>query len=110
MYQRRLISSKITVNVKTLHGQRKTHTFQVSIFDKVEKIRDKLDSLEPEDMRQYPSPRLIYPMGKLRILDMNDTIEKTELKSNCTLVLMGLQSFCWDASKCDGSLKVRMRG
>jgi len=49
--QRRLISSKITVNVKTLHGQRKTHTFQVSIFDKVEKIRDKLDELEPEDMR-----------------------------------------------------------
>ena len=48
-------------------------------------------------------------MGKLRILDMNDTIEKVELKSNCTLVLMGLQSFCWDAAKCDGSLKVRKR-
>ena len=37
---------------------------------------------------------------------MNDPIEKVELKSNCTLVLMGLQSFCWDAAKCDGSLKV----
>jgi len=48
--QRRLISSKITVNVKTLHGQRKTHTFQVSIFDKVEKIREKLNELEPEEM------------------------------------------------------------
>lgn len=49
---------------------------------------------------------MIYPIGKLRILDMNDPIEKVELKSNCTLVLMGLQSFCWDAAKCDGSLKL----
>ena len=37
--------------MKTLHGQRKTHTLQVSIFDKVEKIREKLDELEPEDMK-----------------------------------------------------------
>ena len=29
------------------------------------------------------------------------------MKSNCTLVLMGLQSFCWDAAKCDELLKVR---
>jgi len=88
--QRRLISSKITINVKTLHGQRKTYTFQVSIFDKVDKIREKLHELSPEDIQSYPTPRLIYPMGKLRILDMEDLIEKVELKSGCTLVLMGL--------------------
>ena len=76
--------------MKTLHGQRKTYTFQVSIFDKVDKIREKLHELSPEDIQSYPTPRLIYPMGKLRILDMEDLIEKVELKSGCTLVLMGL--------------------
>lgn len=42
------------MKVKTLHGQRKTHTFQVSIFDKVDKIKEKLQELEPEDMQSYP--------------------------------------------------------
>ena len=83
------------------------HTLQVSIFDKIQKIVDRLCEEEPEEMKAYPSPRLIYPMGRLRILNFEDTIEKAELPSNCTLVLMGLQSFCWDVRKCDSNIKVR---
>lgn len=109
--QRRLISSKITVNVKTLHGQRRTHTFQLSIFDKVSKIRELLLEAEPEDMKGYTEPRLVYPMGRIRILQMEDTIEKVELKSNCTLVLMGREhAFAWDPKKCDKAIKLEKKG
>ena len=66
----------------------------------------KLNEEEPQEMKQYPAPRLVYPMGKLRILNLDDTVEKQQLKSNCTLVLMGLQSFCWDQTRCDPSIKV----
>lgn len=41
------------VNVKTLHGARKTYSFRVSIFDKVEKIRDKLHEAQPDDFSSY---------------------------------------------------------
>lgn len=62
----------------------------MSIFDKVEKICEKLSEVEPEQMLKYPTPRLIYPMGKIRSLDFDQVIEQVQLKSNCTLVLMGL--------------------
>jgi len=55
-------------------------------------------------MKAYPTPRFAYPMGKMRILNMDDTIEKVQLKANSTLVLMGLQSFTWDSTKCDKNL------
>ena len=56
----------------------------------MEKIREKLSEVEPEDMKAYSMPRLVYPVGKIRLLNMEDPIEKVELRSNCTLVLMGL--------------------
>jgi len=37
----------------------------MSIFDKVEKINDKLREVEPEQMQNYASPRLVYPAGKI---------------------------------------------
>lgn len=102
------MTQQITVNVKTLHGQRKTHSFQVSIFDKIDKICDKLREVEPEDMKAYSQPRLVYPVGKIRILNLEDSIEKVELKANCTLVLMGLTSFVWDPNRMDRCLKVSL--
>lgn len=72
------------------------------------KIRELLLEAEPEDMKGYAEPRLVYPVGRIRILRMDDTLEKVELKSNCTLVLMGREnSFAWDPKKCDKSVKVR---
>ena len=46
--RRKNISSKITLQVKTMHGERKTHNIEVSIFDKVELIIDKLNEIEPD--------------------------------------------------------------
>lgn len=59
--QRHLVSQHITVNVKTLHGQRKTHTFTLSIFDKVEKIRTKLSEVDPDGIPEFSQPRFVYP-------------------------------------------------
>lgn len=39
---RRNISSRITIKVKTLHGSRPTHSIEVSIFDKLEVVIEKL--------------------------------------------------------------------
>ena len=94
--QRRLISSKITVNVKLLSGQRRTVPIQVSIFDKVEKIHEMLLEVAPDEMKAYGTPRFVYPQGTMRTLNFEDTIEKVQLRSNCKLVLMGIQSFSWD--------------
>ena len=58
-------------------------------------------------MKAYPEPRLVYPKGRIRMLNMQDKIEAAELYSNCTLVLYGISSFCWDVSHCDRALKVR---
>ena len=42
------------MNIKTLHGERKTHKVNVSIIDLVSKIKDKLNEIEPEEMKKYP--------------------------------------------------------
>lgn len=44
--RRRNISTKITLRVKTLHGKRPTYPVEVSIFDKVEVVIDKLLKIE----------------------------------------------------------------
>ena len=58
----------ITVKVKTLHGDRKTHSVKVSILDKIEKIAEKIAEIEPEAVGMFHGVNIIYPMGKLQIL------------------------------------------
>jgi len=53
--RRRNISSKITLRVKTMHGKRLTHSVEVSIFDKVEVVIEKLLKLEQDEMVRYLS-------------------------------------------------------
>ena len=45
--KRRNITSKISIKVKTMHGERKTHRMEFSILDKVEKVTEKLAEIEP---------------------------------------------------------------
>ena len=79
------------MNVKTLHGDRKTHKVNVSIIDLVSKIKEKLCEIEPDHMKNYPQVRLVHPMGQIKILPLDKTIESQNLKDNTTLVLMGMQ-------------------
>lgn len=65
-----MIRSKIKVLVKTFHGARKSYEFQVSISDKVEKLRDLLTQREPEEMGSYHMIKLVYPMGILKNLNL----------------------------------------
>ena len=71
--KRREIKSKITIIVKTLHGERKQHRFQVSILDKVSKLRDLLLQTEPEEIGGYFTMKFIWPMGQLKTLNMEQT-------------------------------------
>ena len=57
--------------VKTMHGKRATHKISLNITDPLEKVKDRLYELEPSEMNQYRSVRLIYPMGKLRSLPLD---------------------------------------
>lgn len=66
--QRSKIKSKIKVFVKTLHGKRLTHKITLDILSPLEKVKERLYDLEPDEMAAYRSIKLIYPMGKLRTL------------------------------------------
>ncbi len=59
--------------MKTLHGKRATHEISLDIMDPIEKIRERLYELEPQEMAHYHSTKLIYPMGKLRTLALDQT-------------------------------------
>ena len=59
--------------MKTLHGKRLTHKITVEIMNPLEKVKERLYELEPEEMAQYRSIKLIYPMGKLRNLALDQT-------------------------------------
>jgi hypothetical protein len=43
------------------------------ITDKVDKIREMLLQEEPEEMHSYHLIRIVYPMGKLRNLNLEQT-------------------------------------
>ena len=71
-----MIRSKIKILVKTFHGARKIYEFQVSISDKVEKLRDLLTQREPEEMSSYHVIKLVYPMGVMRNINLEQTFEQ----------------------------------
>ena len=62
------------MRVKTLHGSRVTHSIKVSILDKIEKIGEKLHELDPDELSQYNVLNLVYPMGKIRNLPLDQTV------------------------------------
>ena len=94
--RRRNISSKITLKVKTMHGKRKTHSIEVSIFDKVEVLMDKLLKLEQDEMVRYLSYKLLYCMGKVQTLDLSKVIWTLGLKNGSQILLVGNRNFQWD--------------
>lgn len=49
-----------------MHGERKTHELMVSIQDKVNKLVEMLQKIEPTETESYHVITFIYPMGKLR--------------------------------------------
>ena len=94
--QRSKIKSRIKVFVKTLHGKRLTHKITIDIMSPLEKVKERLYELEPEEMSAYRSIKLIYPMGKLRTLALEQTPAQLNLMSGARLLLQGTKQFKWD--------------
>ena len=59
--------------MKTLHGKRLTHKISLDILSPLEKIKERLHEIEPEEMSAYRSIKLIYPMGKLKTLQLDQS-------------------------------------
>lgn len=71
--------SKIKVFVKTFHGKRQTYEFTVLIADKVDKLRALLSVQEPEEMSSYHIIRIVYAMGSVKSLPLDQTFEQLEI-------------------------------
>lgn len=48
-----------------MHGDRRTHRVEVSIFDRLMVVIDKLTKLEETEMLKYSCYKLMYCMGKI---------------------------------------------
>ena len=83
--------------MKTLHGRRATHKITIDIMSPMDKVRERLYELEPDEMAQYRSVRLIYPMGRLRSLPLDQTPVQLNLMSGAQLLLQGVKQFKWDS-------------
>jgi hypothetical protein len=73
-----------------------THEFTVLVSDKLEKLRELLIQREPEEMSGYHVIRLVYPMGTLKNLNLDQTFEQQEIPNGAKLVLLGQKTFTWD--------------
>lgn len=94
--QRKDIRTKIKVHVKTFHGKRQNHEFTVSITDKLDKLRDLLFQREAEEMSTYHVIKIVYAMGTLKSLNLDQTFEQLQIPSGAQLVLLGQKTFSWD--------------
>lgn len=59
-------------------------------------MRDLLAQREPEEMSSYHVIRLVYPMGVLKNLNLDQTFEQQGIPYGAQLVLLGQKSFTWD--------------
>jgi hypothetical protein len=94
--RRRNISSRITIRVKTMHGKRLSHSIEVSIFDRVKTVIDKLMKIDQDDMVRYISYKLLLCMGKMQALDLKKLIWQCGLKNDTQLLFVGNRNFQWD--------------
>lgn len=96
--QRREIKTHITIHVKVFHGARATHSFEVSILDRIQVLIDKLGKADGSELSYYHESRLVYPMGYLRNLStcLQETFLDQHIPDGAKLVLVGRRSFAWD--------------
>lgn len=86
------LSEKISVNIKTLYGNRKVYTFSVFIKNKISILIDKLvdeESICGEKQKWNPryQYRLISTNGLIKELNPNFTFADEEIKNNYTIIL-----------------------
>ena len=89
---KKTLTETINVNLKTLYGNRKTYTFEVSIKSKISVLIDKLVEEESKiDEKQKWNPyfqyRLISTNGLIKELNPFLSFIEEEIKNNFTLIL-----------------------
>jgi hypothetical protein len=67
------------------------------ILDKVDKLKEKLCKIYPEEFSQFHSIRFIYPMGKLQNMQMDRSFESQEIPHGASILLIGDKTFNWDS-------------
>jgi hypothetical protein len=77
------------------------------ISDKLEKIRELLHQRETEEMGSYHVVRLVYAMGSLKNLNLDQTFEQAEIPNGSVLVLLGQKTFTWDLNYKGSNIQVR---
>jgi hypothetical protein len=61
----------------------------VLITDKLEKLRELLAQREPDEMSSYHVIKLLYSMGSMRNLSLEQTFEQQEIPNCAQIVLLG---------------------
>jgi len=87
--QRKDIRSKIKISVKTFHAKRTNYEFTVHITDKLDKLRELLSQREPDEMSTYHVIKLVYSMGTMKSLNLDQTFEQQAIPHGAQLVLLG---------------------
>jgi hypothetical protein len=52
--------------------------------------------------------KVMYPMGRIKNLLLNDTFANQNVPSGAKLVLIGKKDFCWDSAKKGRDITVRL--
>ena len=82
--------------MKTFHGKRVNYEFTVSIFDKLDKIRNMLFERDPDEMSSYHVIKFVYAMGVIKTLALDQSFEQLDIPNNAQIVLLGQKTFTWD--------------
>jgi tripartite motif-containing protein 9/67 len=82
------------------------YEFQVQISDKVERLIDFLTLKDPDGMQNYNESRFIYPMGRLKQINLDQTFEQQDIPDGAKLILMGQKSFTWDINNIGANIQL----
>ena len=61
---------------------------------------------EPDEMSSYHVIRLVYPMGTIKNLSLDQTFDQQEIPNDAQLVLRGQKSFTWDLNYNGSNIQV----
>jgi hypothetical protein len=78
----------------------------VLVSDKLDKLRELLMQREPEEMSSYHVIRLVYPMGTIKNLSLDQTFDQQDIPNEAQLVLLGQKSFTWDLNYKGSNIQV----
>ena len=68
----------------------------VDITDKTDVMRKYLLKKDNEELSTYHKLMFIYPMGRLRKINLDKTFEQERIPANARIIMIGEKTFGWD--------------